>query len=478
MKKPILVVVVLIALAALGLPLLLGGMTQSNFETHIAELDENPAVAMRIADYSRGWFSSRAQVEVSLDESYVDLLSAQDAADDPADAEFADMLSGQHIGIAVDIWHGPVIFANGLYFGLSRLHARLDDSDPLIATVTQEFGMPYLAELHGRVSYGGTFSFESNVPPIEYIDESGQISFTGLNVDGSLRGANLLVDAASDRLMIDVAGSAATFENMRANTASMRINDVLWIGDFDAAVEQVALVDTLTGAGSVSIAGIRFDGETRLDDTGELMEARVTYAVDSVSAPREELELADAELTIALGNLSVAAVTRYYEMMLEADMQNPAAAMMALPEILDELIAHDPAIAFDPLRFTLNGESLEASLSLRTVGGAQAGFDLMNPMMLLGMLEASAELTAAKPLVEQLATQATMAQLATLEESQLPSDQDVESMAEAQTQFMIATFLGQGYLLDDGENYTTEIEYANGEVRVNGTPLPLGALLQ
>jgi len=477
MKKVILVLVVLIALLALGLPGIIGGSTQANLEGRIAELDENPVLALRVADYDRGWFSSHARVEISLDESYLELLNTagQVDFDDGVDGE---ILGGEAISVNVELAHGPIAFLDGICFCFSRVHARLDDSDEIVAMVTDELGMPYLAELNGQVSYAGTFSFTSNIPPIEYLDESGQLSFSGLTADGSLSGPDLLVDATAQRLLIDADGSTATFENFALNGDSSRINHILWAGDFSATLERVSIADALAGSGSIDIGGLRMEGNVDLNDTGELLDATVTYAADSVSVPQEALALSDTELTVRFANLSVTAMTDYYEIMLNLDVADPASATMALPPVITRLLENNPSVALDPIRFTLNDESLVAAISLRTVNGDRGGIDLTNPMMLLGMFEASANLTAAKPLLENLATQAAMAQLGTLDESQIPNDQDLESMAQAQTQLMIATFLGQGYIIDDGENYTTEIEYSNGEVRVNGMPLPLGALLQ
>ncbi len=478
MKKVILVLVVLIALLALGLPRIIGGSTQSNLEAHIARLDENPMLAIRVAEYDRGWFSSRARVEISPDENYIAMMAAGAQADADVDADIVEMLAEQAISVEVDLAHGPIAVADGVYFGMSKIHARLDDSDPTVAMVTDELGIPYLAELDGRVSYGGTFSFTSNIPPIEYLDESGQLSFSGLTVDGTLSGPDLRLDGNAERLLVDADGATATIEDFTLAADSQRINHLLWAGDFSATLARVSIVESLTGSGAVEIDGLRMDGDVDVDETGELLDATVTYAADSVTVPQEELALSDSEFTVRLENLSVQALTDYYDIVLNMDVTDPAAAAMALPPVLGRLLEKNPSVAFDPIRFTLNDESFVAGVSLRTVNGDQGGIDLSNPMVLLGMFEASATLTAAKPLLERLATQAAMAQLGTLDESQIPPDQDPESMAEAQTQLMIATFLGQGYIIDDGQNYTTEIEYSNGEVRVNGMPLPLGTLLQ
>lgn len=479
MKKVILVVILLVAVAAIGLPPVIGGMTESTVRSRIEQMDDNPMFAMRVGDYERGWFTSRTQVEIGLDERYFEMIMAGAADIDADPAELAATMREQSITVPVDLAHGPIILMDGLHFGLSRLHAVLDDRDDLAALVTQELGLDYVAELHGQVSYFGTFSFTSNVPPIEYIDESSQLSFAGLNLDGTARGQDLQLEGGMDSLTIDTDGTAITIQNFHVASDSSRINQILWEGEFDSGIESLAIVDTLAGAdGAIELTGLRASGGADVDASGELLEATVTYAAEAVRLPADDMQLADAELTIDFENFSVEALTDYYEAALSMDPQNPGASAMAMQATVGRLLEHNPAISFDPIRFTLDDESLTAALSLRTVNGDQGNFDLMNPIMLLGMFEASASLNASKPLFEDLAGRAAAAQFGSVDPAQMPPGQDVESMAEAQAQLMIATFLGQGYIVDDGENYSTEIEYANGEIRINGMPLPLGALLQ
>ena len=472
MKKVILVLVLLIAVAVLALPPVLGGMTQSTFEEQIAKFDENPVFALTVSSYERGWLTSTAEVAISLDEAYVSRMTANA----PVEDDFGAMIASESISVGVDISHGPVTFTDGMYFGLSKIHASLDGSDANIAMITDELGIDYLAELDGRVSYTGTFSFTSNIPAIDYIDENGQIRFSGLTLDGVNRGSELSIDALTELLSIDVGGVTTNFENIGFTSRSTPVNSLLWVGDFDGWVESMSFFNQLDPNASMSMSGIGISAAAELDDTGELFDAHITYAVDTMSVPAEEIEVTDSEITVRFGNLSVESVTDYYETMLSIDLEDPTMAAKVLPGIALEILRRNPTFALDPVAFTLNGDSMLASLSIRTINGDQS-IDFSNPMMMLGMFEASASITAAKSLVEQLAAQAAAEQMSGLDDGSLPPGQDVESMAQAQVDLLIATFLGQGYIEDDGENYTSEIEYANGEVRVNGMPLPLGALM-
>jgi uncharacterized protein YdgA (DUF945 family) len=47
-------------------------------------------------------------------------------------------------------------------------------------------------------------------------------------------------------------------------------------------------------------------------------------------------------------------------------------------------------------------------------------------------------------------------------------------MAEAQSGLMLAMLVGQGVLVEDGDGYRTSLDYTDGALTLNGSPLPFG----
>lgn len=474
MKKTIIIIVVLAVAAAIGLPPVVGSRAETTLRAQIEQMDENPMFAMRVAEYERGWFSSQANVEIAFDERYAELLSA---GNDTAAAELPQSLS-QSISVPVNLAHGPIAMLDGPYLGWLRMRAVLDDRDAVIAEATEELGLDYLAELQGRVSFLGTFSFDGHVPPVEYLDESGQLSFSGITAEGMLRNANLIAQGEMESLLMDSAGTAVTVENISINTDSTRINHLLWSGDFAADIENLTIVDTLAGAGGATeINGLSMTGGAALDDSGELMKMDATYAADRILLPAGDGEVTDAQLSMTLENISVEGLTDYYEISLALDPQDPMAMTNALGDVAARILQRNPALTLDPIRFSLDGESLSAAINLNTVNADQDDLDLTNPFVMLGLFEATVDLTAAKALVHRLAGQAAATQMRSVDPANIPPGQDIESMATANAEVMIIGLLGQGFIADDGDNYATTINYSNGELLINGMPLPLGAFL-
>ena len=56
-------------------------------------------------------------------------------------------------------------------------------------------------------------------------------------------------------------------------------------------------------------------------------------------------------------------------------------------------------------------------------------------------------------------------------------DAELEDMAKAQAPMMLAAMVAQGYIRDEGANYSVSASFDNGALTVNGNPIPLGALM-
>jgi uncharacterized protein YdgA (DUF945 family) len=477
MKKAAIGLVGVLVILGLGLPPLLGMMTESSFRESLGTMDENPMLDISVESFDRGWFSSEARIAVGLDADYASRIAALDDpnANDLAAAAIADTTAT----FIVDVDHGPFVLHDGFYVGLSRFVATLDDDSAVINEIRTRFAMPYLVEIRGRMGLTGAFNFDADVPPVDFADENGQFVFSGLLVEGSYRGSNLTTSGHIDEVSFEFQNGAGRIRGIRFDGDNERLNSYIWTGPMEMAVDSVIVTNPLLGAEPMfNLSRLRVAGDTRADPTGELVSGTLVYAVDSVEA-NSDFMLRNAELSLKLNNLSVAALETYYDTVLTLDPANPLAALTAMQQMGTELLRHDPSIAIAPLHFEYDGEPFTANIEVRTVGGSQAQLNFSNPMMLASLFEVSADATTSKTLATELATMIVTSQLAAAFEGQeLPPGQDIAQIAAQQAEVMLSTFVGQGLVTEVGDGYTTNIEYANGQVTVNGTPLPLGMLFQ
>ena len=473
MKKAIIAAAV-IALVLLALPLLLGMRTESMIRRNIESMNESPILAFEIESYERRWFSSTVRVPVGLDDDYLQSLTpGNDLGVDPFGTAFIADLA---LDVVVEIDHGPVAFDDGLFVGLSRVRAQLDEDSAVITEARSQLAMPYLIRMNGEVGFTGAFDFVVDVPPIDYAYEAGEIMFSGATAEGSYRGGRLALDGDIESLSVASPEGSASMLGMHMTGEYAFVSDYLSVGEGEFLIDSILANDPFGSPEPIFAAEalrIAFEGE--VEDTETLYSASVIYGAESIRTGEGQFDLADAEFGIQIENLHVETFDRYYDTLLTVGVSDPELMMTSLQALADEALAHEPSLALDPFRFRLFDEPFDASISVRpSPATVQNGLDFEDPMLLASAFEATATATASKVLTDRLMTEGLKLQFAGgMPDGQAPG-QDIESMARDQAQFMLAMSLGQGLIVEDGDNYTTTIEYAGGQLTINGNPLPAG----
>ena len=460
---------VIVGLAAL--PRVVGSVTQSQVTKRVAVFDENPMVTARVVEYDRGWFSSTAAIELGIDPAYAEQIGA--AGGDAPPPELTDAL----LPIVVDVAHGPIAVGDGVHLGWSSFVARLDPEHAGAAALLERLEIPYLFEFRGRTSFTGTLDFDADMPPIETSDPSRSIEFSGATLDGSLAGRDLSWELTPSSLQVAEGGGRFVAQGIGGGGDLEIRSHYLAIGTARLNVAGIQATGPF-GEPLAEVANLEMRGGWELDPSGELLTGTVTYAVDSLAAA--EVELADAALGMRVANLDAAAMEAYYEAMQRALAASPADRAAALDEelapVVEQVLARSPSLSIEPIRFLWQNEPFDGSVLLELDGAAlppPALLDVTNPAMLLGALRATANARMSKALAEDIAVQVISTQLAMMGGANgMPPDQ-VEYMAGAQAGLMLVTLVGQGYLVDDGESYATDLRFANGTLTINGNELPL-----
>jgi hypothetical protein len=470
MRKAGVVLVSVAALLAVGLPPLLGMLTERQVRQRVAALEQSSFWAARVAAFDRGWFGSRARIELGISPDYVAELGP--AAADPATAAAL----ARPASIAVRFAHGPVAFLDGVHLGLSRMVARLDPEQPGVAQLEQRLGVPYLFEFRGRMRFDGVLEFDADVPPVDTaLDDGARLTFSGAALDGTLNGRQLRSQAAVDSVAVESASGTLGLENLRARTDHEIRSEYLAVGSGEATIARVTIVE---GRGAtrpaLEASGLRVSTESSLDETATLLNGHVTYAVAAVTAG--DMRIVEAELRAAARNVDVAALHAYMDTLrreapaLAAD---PAALASALTPAIERGLAAGPVVSIEPLRFRLDDLPFDATITMAVDAAAlppAGALDLMDPTLWLEIVDVDAALEVAKPLAERLAALAVEAQIAADETT--PPEQRAY-MAEAQAGLFLVMLVGRGLLVDDGERYRMQLQLADGTLTLNGSPLPL-----
>ena len=472
MKKIGLVVVVL-AVLALGLPPVFGMLTESSVRQRVEALRSSNYFSAEVKSFERGWFGSHAVIELGLGPAYLGQLGAVGAQGLPMD------VLGNRVALAVDFAHGPVAVLDGVHLGLAKTVARLDPTVAGIGELQQRLGVPYLFEWRGRTGFTGGLSFDADVPPFSLPVDVGEVQFSGAVLDGTLRGNHVTAETSIDSLEFASATSRFALRNLRGNADNELHSTYVMPGKSSFSIESVSLVEQDAATPVMEVSNLRFATDVSLSSDESLVDMRATYDVDTVVA--SDMRIADGTFGIAFRNVDVAVMEAYFETMqglAASGAADPSAALADLEPLIERALAAGPSFTIDPLNFELDDELLDARVEVTTNPSAlppAGAFDLQDPGLWFAIANCNAEIDVSKKLAERLASLALQMQLeaAYASDPNMTPDQ-LRYMAEAQAGLMLVTLVGQGILTDTGEGYRSEIRFVDGSVTLNGNPMPFG----
>jgi uncharacterized protein YdgA (DUF945 family) len=243
-------------------------------------------------------------------------------------------------------------------------------------------------------------------------------------------------------------------------------------GQASLSIERISAGDAANP--SFEATNLKLETDVALDAAAELLEMKVNYGVDSVRVAANQVTAAALGLTVR--NVDVATLEAYSAAAAEAAAAgaDEGTLLASLGPHLERALKAGPSLTLDPLRFRYDDEPFDGRFEITT--NVQrlppAGtLDLDNPLQILGLVNADADVRVSKPLAADLAKLAARLQLGA--DATVPADQ-LEYMAEAQSGLMLTMLIGQGVLIEEGDGYRSSLQFLDGSVTLNGNALPFG----
>jgi uncharacterized protein YdgA (DUF945 family) len=469
-KRAPIIVIGLIVLLLLVAPYGLGSLAESSVTRQIEAMAANPAVAIEIQEYDRGWFSSRATIEVTPSNAYMQNSST-------ADPMVQMMLNQLRAPFEVELGHGPILTLNGFGIGGYAVLATLDPATEWVQMAMTNLDVPYVFQLRGRSGFGSGFRFDGDVPSFEMTAQGQTVSFSGLIFSGHTDGRDLTFESSSDRLTLQ-----STFMNLSLEGLGLH-GDVelnpgrMSLGSGQLVIDRFIAINPLLGTDAViSLIDLGISASTGLNEVGNI-DYGVVYEAGSMTFEGSP-EFSDVALGITLMNLDYAAFEQLYELSSQSSAAgDPTMLAVQVLPLIDQIVAAGPGISFNPVRLSMEGGDLAATLNATIdpaalpTGQAMA---LADPTVLTAAVSADLEMTVSKDMLVNLVAMSLRAQFAaampTATETQL------ETISKQQAEQTIQGIVAQGMLTEEGNAYSTTIMVENGIATVNGTPIPLGEL--
>ena len=468
MKKPLVAIAAAIAIGLAIAPFAIGLMARDQLTARIAAIDSNNDwVSASVTAYERGWFSSDVQVTFTLDPA-----NAPQLQDLPAGAFMLQSLVTE-LPVDIDVRHGPISIGDPSGIGFAFVEARPDSNDPDVAALTASLGVPYLFEFRGR-SWLGRFDFDADIPPFEHAAPLGTFSFSGFDIEGQGTQEGVDVAGAFDSLEMQGTLAAGAIESVGFDMRYRPDEDGIPLSSGRLSIARAVASSPLMGAAPLfEIAGLSVNQNIEPSADGMTLDGIADYKLAAlVTSAGTRFE--DVEFSLAATHFDRQAVADYYAAVNAAPglTGDPDFLVARLIEVTDALARRGFSLDADPIRFSMASGRLDAVISAAVDGGGadpSTLLDLRNIAVLLGVLTVDADIVVTEALARELALFATRQQLAAT--GQLTGD-ELDTAAEAQSGLMLAMLVGQGFIVDDGDDYIVRARLVDGELTVNGSPLP------
>ncbi len=409
-------------------------LSQQAFDQQVAGLKQlTPLTRLRLqgATLEHSLFGGRATIELSL----------------PS----AEAGSTALLVLESDLQYGPLLktpqgFTVGMASGQSRLSARGLSDDT--AQQLEALISPYLMTAQHRLNFSQQLLIDINIPPIEFAEHGQQLSFSGIqaqligHIDTRQAEGNLTIGSFQFNNPKGSIHTAAA----QGRLAYANINDPLAPARFDINFPEINL---LQSNGGITFKGLGIRIEQQLDNG--LLNISETLQVAQIIAP---LPVTAASATFEIKQINPLGVTLWTDMLGQTDTHDPATG---LPEITEQQFRQLVSALLQPgLQFNqrydidaLDGNLL-ADLDIEYVGlpNDLHPLDVSHPRQLIQAISAKLRLEADQ--------QVAMA---------LP-------IAPALPQY-----IEQGLVTQELQKLIVNAKLSNGELTVNGQPIPLDALL-
>jgi len=427
MKKLFIVIALLIAIALVA-PQFIGSIVETEHQSGIDKLNENPAITINSASFERSWFHGKAITEMTI------LLQ---------DEEIEDIT----IIVEEDLLFGPVMLTGeGVEFALSYSQASINFKELLIDEEIGDF-------INNKIHISGLLTFSKDIVSKFVIDKVSKEIDGNTIVSTRAVGNFTLEDEKRFYGDFSWAGLTATTsaENFTIKEVKFSLDQTLIAGnyyqgnaistgDFDFSISSIKSEDA-TGNIIFSLDDLLVSAMSAVTD--DLMKISMKYNVDKIESVGQQLE--NANLEVIMNGLNITVMQEVNTLMSGIssggeDMFSPE-NMEKISALTTKLLADDPVIEIKDLSVQTPEGKIESAMLISI---DKSLFDEANIMSIMAAVKADANGNAPMPFFTKL------------------------GLAP-----MVDMYVQQGLVIQKEDELSFKVKFAQGQLNVNGNIIPL-----
>ncbi|QZY88814.1 YdgA family protein [Pantoea dispersa] len=446
-----------------------------NANSQINAYAPNSRLTLSYQDYQRGVFSSKTKLVIQ---------ASSQTEDNPL------LKPGQSIVLNETIDHGPFPFAQlkrgNLIPSMASVHTELENTDAVKKLFELTQGKS-LVNADTRVGYSGATDTALHLLPVDYSNAQ-----TGDRLATNGGTLNVSADSKGDKVSLqgDFSSIAVTSKNQLQQPVLFTLNGLKLGGDTHLSPEgvrvgdQTITLDKLDASinGQEGLTLEKLDGKSSFDNKDGKIGGQIDYQVDSISLQKQPF--GEAKLAMKFAQLDAQAVKTFsdqYNAQMQDLLNQPgvvddpiryqASVQTILRNNLPTLLKGSPTVSVAPLSW--KNDKGESTFNLNvgfndpaTVTGEPQSLGAAVDRVLKTL---DGKLSINMPMATEVMRHVGLAEGYQGDDAQKLADQQVKGLAAMGQMFRLTQ--------QQDDNITTSLQYANGQVTMNGDKMTLEQFL-
>ncbi len=446
-----------------------------NANSQINAYAPNSRLTLSYQDYQRGVFCSKTKLVIQ---------ASSQTEDNPL------LKPGQSIVLNETIDHGPFPFAQlkrgNLIPSMASVHTELENTDAVKKLFELTQGKS-LVNADTRVGYSGATDTALHLLPVDYSNAQ-----TGDRLATNGGTLNVSADSKGDKVSLqgDFSSIAVTSKNQLQQPVLFTLNGLKLGGDTHLSPEgvrvgdQTITLDKLDASinGQEGLTLEKLDGKSSFDNKDGKIGGQIDYQVDNISLQKQPF--GEAKLAMKFAQFDAQAVKTFsdqYNAQMQDLLNQPgvvddpiryqASVQTILRNNLPTLLKGSPTVSVAPLSW--KNDKGESTFNLNvgfndpaTVTGEPQSLGAAVDRVLKTL---DGKLSINMPMATEVMRHVGLAEGYQGDDAQKLADQQVKGLAAMGQMFRLTQ--------QQDDNITTSLQYANGQVTMNGDKMTLEQFL-
>ncbi|MBL4765797.1 MAG: DUF945 family protein [Colwellia sp.] len=426
--KKLFIIITLFSAIVLVSPKFIGAIVETEYQLALNKLNANPAITINSTTFNRNWYSGKVVTEMTV------LLHHEEIDD-------------LNIVIEDDLSFGPVIFTDeGVKFALSYSKSNISFTDLFIDAEVERF-------IKNKIHLSALLTFSKNIIAHLTIDEVSK------EVDGnqivSAKAVGKFVLENDSRLYGDFnwAGLSATttdesftIEEIKFSfdqtliTGSYYQGNAITTGDVDFSISALNAKNA-SGNQALLLSNLVVSAMSSVNNN--LLEIKMNYHVDKLASAGQQLQ--NANLDVVLKGFNITVLQEINTLLTELSTADEEVFssnnMNRLSAITAKLLAYDPVIEIEDFSVKIPEGKIESAMQ---VSIDKKLFDAANFMSIMSAINVTASGNA--PTI---------------------------FFANLGLSLMVEQYVKQGLIIQNENNLSFTVNFAQGQLNINGNVIPL-----